>query len=323
MIKPERSRRGFTLIEWFAIGTRGNGDRQHGATNSIMAHDDTRLDSIFCGAIEIATSEERAAFIAGACGSDEELRRRVERLLDAHIQAGNFLVSPRASATPTVGSAPSTEDAGAEIGPYRLLQAIGEGGMGTVFMAEQTRPVRRTVALKIIKAGMDSRQVLARFSAERQALALMDDPNIAKVLDAGTTDSRRPYFVMELVKGIPITQFCDKSRLTLRERLELFWDIMRDEAIPVPGENATATSAAWSPDGKRLAIGRKSGEVEVFEYARWKRVARIAHRGTIRAVTFNKDGRYLGSPAKSYASGIAKRADLSPPSWSIHNRWTY
>ena len=187
-----------------------------------MAHDDTSLDSIFCGAIEIASSEERAAFIAQACGSDDELRRRVERLIDAHFQAGNFLESPPAWATRTVGSAPSTEDAGAEIGPYRLLQAIGEGGMGTVFMAEQTRPVRRTVALKIIKAGMDSRQVLARFAAERQALALMDHPNIAKVLDAGTTDSRRPYFVMELVKGIPITGFCDKNRLTLRERLELF-----------------------------------------------------------------------------------------------------
>ena len=187
-----------------------------------MAHDDTSLDSIFCGAIEIASSEERAAFIAQACGSDDELRRRALRLIDAHFQAGYVLATPPEGATRAVGSARSTEDAGADIGPYRLLQAIGEGGMGTVFMAEQTRPVRRSVALKIIKAGMDSRQVLARFAAERQALALMDHPNIAKVLDAGTTDSRRPYFVMELVKGIPITRFCDKSRLTLRERLELF-----------------------------------------------------------------------------------------------------
>ncbi len=169
-----------------------------------MAHDETSLDSIFCGAIGIASGEERAAFIAQTCGSDDELRRRVERLIDAHFQAGNFLESPAASATRAVGSAPATEDAGADIGPYRLLQAIGEGGMGTVFMAEQTRPMRRTVALKIIKAGMDSRQVLARFAAERQALALMDHPNIAKVLDAGTTDSGRPCFVMELVQGISI-----------------------------------------------------------------------------------------------------------------------
>ena len=114
-----------------------------------------------------------------------------------------------------------SEQPGTVIGPYKLLQPIGEGGMGTVYMAEQTQPVRRTVALKLIKAGMDSRQVLARFGAERQALALMDHPNIAKVFDAGTTDTGRPYFVMELVKGIPITRFCDERRLTPRERLEL------------------------------------------------------------------------------------------------------
>ncbi len=115
-----------------------------------------------------------------------------------------------------VGDGPGTV-----IGPYKLLEPIGEGGMGTVFMAEQTRPVKRLVALKLIKPGMDSRQVLARFEAERQALALMDHPNIAKVFDAGATEQGRPYFVMELVKGIPITQFCDERRLTPRERLEL------------------------------------------------------------------------------------------------------
>jgi eukaryotic-like serine/threonine-protein kinase len=190
-----------------------------------MAHDDGSHDSIFCGAIEIASSEERDAFIARACGSDAELRRQVTRLVDAHFQAGSFLESPPESATLSAGSAPSTEVTGVVIGPYKLLQEIGEGGMGTVYMAEQAQPVRRTVALKLIKAGMDSRQVLARFGAERQALALMDHPNIAKVFDAGTTDAGRPYFVMELVKGIPITKFCDERRLTLRERLEL--------AIPV------------------------------------------------------------------------------------------
>ena len=186
-----------------------------------MAHDDTSFDSIFCRAIEIASSADRAEFIARACGPDKELRRRVERLVDAHLQAGSFLESPPASATRAVGSVPSTDVAGTVIGPYKLLQPIGEGGMGTVYMAEQTTPVRRTVAIKLIKAGMDSRQVLARFGAERQALALMDHPSIAKVFDAGTTDAGRPYFVMELVKGIPITRFCDERRLTLRERLEL------------------------------------------------------------------------------------------------------
>ncbi len=119
------------------------------------------------------------------------------------------------------------EGPGTVAGPYKILQAIGEGGMGAVYMAEQTRPVRRLVALKVIKAGMDGRQVLARFDAERQALALMDHPNIARVLDAGATDAGRPYFVMELVKGIPITQFCDEHQLTARERLELFLPVCR------------------------------------------------------------------------------------------------
>jgi eukaryotic-like serine/threonine-protein kinase len=190
-----------------------------------MTRDDLSLDTIFTGAIEIASREERAAFIARACGTDEELRRRVGRLVDAHFQAGSFLESPPASITSPMAPASSTESIGTVIGPYRLLQVIGEGGMGTVYMAEQTVPVRRVVALKLIKTGMDNRQVLARFGAERQALALMDHPNIAKVFDAGTTDNGRPYFVMELVKGVPITKFCDERRLTLRERLEL--------AIPV------------------------------------------------------------------------------------------
>src|SRR5207245_694887 len=122
---------------------------------------------------------------------------------------------------PTLHAAPS-EAAGATIGPYRLVQVIGEGGMGTVYLAEQTAPVRRVVALKILKPGMDTGQVVARFEAERQALALMDHPNIAKVLDAGPTESGRPYFVMELVKGVPITHFCDENQLMPRARLELF-----------------------------------------------------------------------------------------------------
>ena len=126
---------------------------------------------------------------------------------------------------PQLSTSPSPNSAGTIIGPYKLLQQIGEGGMGVVFMAEQTEPVQRTVALKIIKPGMDTRQVIARFEAERQALALMDHPNIAKVLDAGTTDSGRPYFVMELVKGVPITEYCDEKHLPLRERLELFMPV--------------------------------------------------------------------------------------------------
>src|SRR5262249_4077104 len=131
---------------------------------------------------------------------------------------------------PTGGIASPEEGLGDVIGVYKLVQEIGEGGMGTVYMAQQTAPVKRLVALKLIKPGMDSKQVLARFEAERQALALMDHPNIAKVLDAGSTEAHgqpsagvgRPYFVMELVKGVPITKFCDQHRLTPRQRLELF-----------------------------------------------------------------------------------------------------
>ena len=126
--------------------------------------------------------------------------------------------------SPTI-ERPIAERPGTVIGPYKLLQQIGEGGMGVVFMAEQTEPIQRTVALKIIKPGMDTRQVIARFEAERQAVAMMDHPNIAKVLDAGTTDSGRPYFVMELVKGVPITKYCDEKHLPLRARLELFMQV--------------------------------------------------------------------------------------------------
>src|SRR5207253_4496012 len=134
----------------------------------------------------------------------------------------SFLEQPLFEPTPTIDQPPAPERPGTVIGPYKLLQQIGEGGMGTVFMAEQTHPVQRKVALKLIKAGMDSNQVIARFEAERQALALMDHPHIAKVLDAGTTAGGRPYFVMELVKGMPITKYCDENHLTPRQRLELF-----------------------------------------------------------------------------------------------------
>src|SRR5947209_5431571 len=159
-----------------------------------------KAEEILQAAVEKKTPAERAAYLDGACGADAALRALVEGLLKAHEGAGSFLEQPLFETTPTVDPPPNGEKPGAVIGPYKLLQQIGEGGMGTVFMAEQTQPVRRKVALKLIKAGMDSRQVIARFEAERQALALMDHPNIARVLDAGTTEIDRPYFVMELVK---------------------------------------------------------------------------------------------------------------------------
>jgi WD40 repeat protein/serine/threonine protein kinase/tetratricopeptide (TPR) repeat protein len=177
---------------------------------------------LFAAALEIDTPAERSAYLDRACGGDDGLRARIEGLLRAHDQAGSFLAVPTVAGLAIPDAPKPLEGPGTAIGPYKLLQTIGEGGMGTVYMAEQTAPVRRLVALKVIKAGMDTRLVLARFGAERQALALMDHPNIARVLDAGATDTGRPYFVMELVKGVPITRYCDDRRLTLRERLELF-----------------------------------------------------------------------------------------------------
>src|SRR5262245_50834210 len=167
--------------------------------------------SIFAGAIERPSLGERAAFLDTACGADVELRRRIEALLRAHDEAGGFLGDRPVARDPgaTVDQ-PAGEGPGSVIGPYKLLEQIGEGGMGAVWMAQQTEPVKRLVALKLIKAGMDSRHVIARFEAERQALALMDHPNIARVLDGGATPSGRPYFVMELVKGVPVTEFCDQ-----------------------------------------------------------------------------------------------------------------
>jgi serine/threonine protein kinase/tetratricopeptide (TPR) repeat protein len=177
--------------------------------------------SIFIEALEIGDAAERATFLDRACAGDEALRQRMERLLRHHQLADSFLECPTA-ASATTFDVSLGESPGTVIGPYKLLQQIGEGGMGVVWMAEQEQPVRRKVALKIIKPGMDSRQVIARFEAERQALALMNHHNIARVLDAGTTDSGRPFFVMELIHGVPITKFCDQNQLTPRERLELF-----------------------------------------------------------------------------------------------------
>jgi serine/threonine protein kinase/tetratricopeptide (TPR) repeat protein len=179
--------------------------------------------SLFCGALERPSAEERAAYLDAACGKDVELRARVEALLRAHEQAGGFLrekAEARGPGATTEG--PIRDRPVPPIGPYKLLEEIGEGGMGVVWMAEQTEPVRRRVALKVIKPGLGSGQVVARFEAERQALALMDHPSIAKVLDGGATEEGRPYFVMELVKGLPITRYCDERRLTVRERLGLF-----------------------------------------------------------------------------------------------------
>ena len=171
---------------------------------------------------------QRAAYLDEACGGDTALRQRVEELLRARDEAGAFLESPASGPAGTDRITPiRTEKVGDRIGRYKLLQQIGEGGCGVVYMAEQEEPVHRQVALKVIKLGMDTKQVIARFEAERQALAMMDHPNIAKVLDAGATETGRPYFVMELVRGIKITDYCDQNALSTQERLDLFIQVCR------------------------------------------------------------------------------------------------
>ncbi len=209
---------------------------------------------LFIAALQIDDPAERAAYLDQGCGGDQELRDRLDVLLDAHDQPSSVLEDLPAGnleqallATEPDETAAGSEPLAAEVeqtashhhdatapaaligsviaGRYKLREEIGEGGMGSVYLAEQLQPVKRRVALKLIKVGMDSKAVLARFGSERQALALMDHPNIAKVLDAGTTETGRPFFVMELVKGIPLTEYCDQHRLGLLERLSLFRQI--------------------------------------------------------------------------------------------------
>ena len=189
------------------------------------------IETILAEAVEIAPEAARRDYLDRACGGDAALRARVDRLVAAHLRAGDFLKGPAAgleqgeTALYPQAGADGGPGLGSRVGPYTLREVIGEGGMGLVFVAEQSSPVRRKVALKVIKPGMDSRQVVARFEAERQALALMDHPNIATVLDAGATDEGRPYFVMELVKGVTLTDYCDANRLPVRGRLGLFLQV--------------------------------------------------------------------------------------------------
>ena len=178
-----------------------------------------RVETLFHACLSREAGAERRAYLDGACGDDADLRSRVEVLLAANDEASGFLEGPAVEG--------AQEGTGTSIGPYKLLQELGEGGMGVVYMAEQQRPVRRKVALKVIKLGMDTKQVIARFEAERQALAMMDHANIARVLDAGATEAGRPYFVMELVRGVPINEYCDTHKLGTNERLGLFVDVCR------------------------------------------------------------------------------------------------
>ena len=199
------------------------------------------VQDIFTAAIRLDDLAKRESYLQSVCGDDSNLRQKVDRLIAAAVISESrspldgivdafgpaVTVAPPQPVNETLGFSEKSFAELGSIGPYKLLEQIGQGGFGTVYMAEQTAPVRRKVAVKILKPGMDSKEVIARFEAERQALAMMDHPNISRVIDGGTTETGRPYFVMELVRGVPLTEYCDEARLTTDKRLELFIDICR------------------------------------------------------------------------------------------------
>jgi len=189
----------------------------------MSTNDKNRIDALLVEVLRKPV-DEREAFLDLVCRDDDNLRRELNGLLAASDEAADFLERPAVQVSETILT-PLRESPGTIIGRYKLLQHIGEGGFGVVYMAEQTEPIKRKVALKIIKLGMDTKQVIARFEAERQALALMEHPNIARVFDAGATETGRPYFVMELVRGVPITEYCDTENLSTQERLKLFLQV--------------------------------------------------------------------------------------------------
>jgi len=238
-----------------------------------MSEPNRHTESLFSAALAIESPKERAKFLDQACGADQQLRQQVEELLAAYPKVERFMEAPAAKPGITLDQAPLTESPGTVIGPYKLLEQIGEGGFGIVFMAEQQEPIRRKVALKILKPGMDTRQVIARFEAERQALALMDHPNIAHVFAGDETATGRPYFVMELVRGIPITDFCDQNQLPIRQRAHdpaVLFDESRDLGLHSQVEGGVAAAL----------LGQ-----EVEEIPLWHERHEAALRSQIRHVT--------------------------------------
>jgi len=257
------------------------------------------VELIFHTALEQQDDQERLAYLARACGEDTALRERVERLLDAHASSGEFLVDP-AVPTPTSREALVAEEPGDTIGNYVLKERLGEGGFGVVYRAEQQAPIRREVALKVIKLGMDTKQVIARFEAERQALALTDHENIARVFDAGATDSGRPFFVMELVRGVAIHRYCDEHRLTVAERIALLVEVCR--AVQHAHQKGLV-HRDLKPSNVLVAHQDERATPKVIDFG----VAK-ATRGRLAGATLHTEfGQLLGTPA--YMS--PEQADLT------------
>jgi len=247
------------------------------------------IKSIFAEALEKKTAKERAAYLDKACGKDVNLRSKVEALLKAHDEAGDFLQVPALDAKVTLDESPLTEKPGTRIGRYKLLQLIGEGGFGVVYMAEQEEPIRRRVALKIIKLGMDTKQVIARFEAERQALALMDHPNIAHIFDAGTTETARPYFAMEYVKGLSITKYCDERKLNIEQRLRLFEQVC--EAVHYAHQKGIIHRDI-KPSNILVSVQADKAVPKIIDFGIAKALTQPLTEGTL----FTQQGQLLGTP---------------------------
>jgi serine/threonine protein kinase/tetratricopeptide (TPR) repeat protein len=255
----------------------------------MSGHQNRNVESIFSAALDKDTPALRTAFLEGACGVDAGLRSKVDALLEAHREAGDFLDAPAVRATGGRLERGTVEKSGTMIGPYKLLQLIGEGGMGAVYMAEQERPVRRRVALKIIKLGMDTKRVIARFEAERQALAMTDHPNIAKVLDAGATETGRPYFVMELVRGISLTDYCDRNQLTTAERLELFTQVCN--AVQHAHQKGLI-HRDLKPSNVMVTLHDSKPVPKVIDFG----IAKAMHQRLTEKTIFTEYGQFIGTP---------------------------
>jgi WD40 repeat protein len=254
-----------------------------------MSKEPKDIKSIFLEALEKRTAEERANYLDQVCGNDADLRAEFESLLKAHQEARDFLEAPALEPDATLEESPLIEGPGTTIGRYKLLELLGEGGMGLVYLAEQQEPVRRQVALKIIKPGMDSRQVISRFEAERQALALLDHSNIARVLDAGTTETGRPYFVMEYVKGMPITKYCDRHKLSVEKRLKLFLRVC--EAVHHAHQKGIIHRDI-KPSNILVSVQDDRPVPKIIDFGIAKAIAQPLTRQTL----FTRQGQLLGTP---------------------------
>ncbi len=250
-----------------------------------MSNNTTQEERIFQAALDCSSDAERAAFLDDACRDRPGLRARLELMLEGHFRAEKFLDD-----RPDLAHTAADEAVGSFIGRYKLLEKIGEGGFGVVFAAEQKEPVKRRVALKIIKLGMDTKQVVTRFEAERQALALMDHPNIAKVFDGGASESGRPYFVMELVRGVPITNYCDENNLSVHERLPLFMSVC--QAVQHAHQKGII-HRDLKPSNILVTVNDGVAVTKVIDFG----VAKATQQGLIERTIFTQFHHFIGTPA--------------------------